>query len=855
MLRTTLRSLLAHRARLVVTTLAIVLGVAFVSGTLVFGDTVTGALRGAAAQDLRGVAVLVQARSTADPERPDGPGRHTPLTAELADRVRTVPGVATLRVAVEGTATVAAQDGSSLNAGRYQDNLAANFSPDPAAGGRDPRYPLGAGRAPAAEGELALDRRTAERGGYALGAPVRLAVDGPTLTKTLVGIVDTDDPKVTAGATLVLFDTATAQRLLLSPGRFDALGIGSAPGTDDRALADRIRAVLPAEGITVTAGAQLAEEQAAQIEASTTEFTRLLLAFAGIALFVGSFVITNTFTVLVAERRRETALLRAVGASRGQVVRAVLAEAGALGLVASLLGTGLGLGVATVLPGLLGAGAELPDGPLVVTPGTVLRSLLVGVGVTLVAAWLPARRAARTAPVEALTSAELPPAARDLRLRNVLGGLLTGAGAAVLLYVSAQHTGQEENLLAAGLGALLLLVGLIVIAPLLAGPVIRLAGAGTARLFGVTGLIARENALRNPRRTAATASALMIGLSLISALTVVGSSTEAALREAAVAGLTADRKVSLSGREGLDPDAAARLAAVPGVTAAVPLAEAAFRTPGGWTTVTGADPAGLAAVSDLEFTSGSLAAVGPGRVALSDGLADEAGLRAGDTFVGRLGEAADRQWTVAGVYRQTRAFGGALATLPETLPQAPRERIGAVLLRTGPGTSGAALERDVRAALGGSPLLEVETRQQLIRRQTGEIGTVLAMVAGLLAMTVVIAVFGVVNTLALAVFERTREIGLLRAIGLDARGVRRTVRLESVVIAVFGTVLGVGTGVFMAWACGGLSSASLPQYTTVLPWDRLGLFLLLGPVVGVLAAVWPARRAARVPLLSAIGAR
>ncbi|GAA3043910.1 ABC transporter permease [Kitasatospora albolonga] len=851
MLRTALRGLLAHRARLVVTALAVTLGVAFVAGTLVFGDTVAGALRGAAAKDLRGVAVAVRAESA-----PDGEGRRTTLTAELADRVRTVPGVASVRAVVEGTATVAAKDGRPLNAEQTRQNLAVNFSPDTPGGDRDGRHPLRAGRAPASAAELALDRRTAERGGYRLGDLVRLAADGPTLGKTLVGIVDTEDPRVTAGATLVLFDTATAQQLLLQPGQFDELAVGAGPGTDDRVLADRIRALLPAEGLTVTGGTQLAQEQAAQIAESTKGLTRLLLAFAGIALFVGSFVIANTFTMLVAQRRRETALLRAVGASRGQVVRGVLAEAGLLGLLASAAGAGLGLGIAAALRPLLDiGGAELPDGPLVVTAGAVLRALAVGLGVTLLSAWLPARRAARTAPVEALTGAELPPPARSLRLRHALGALVTGAGVLVLLYVAAQRTGDDANLLAAGLGAVLLITGTIVLAPLLARPLILLAGAATTRLFGVTGLIARENALRNPRRTAATASALMVGLTLITALSVTGSSMDAALRQAAVAGLTADRKVSLAGPGGLDPAAAARLAAVPGVTAAVPLASAAFGARGSYTTLTGVDPKGLAAVSDLEFTSGSAAGIGPGRVALSDVLAAKAGLGTGDVFEGRLGTAPARQYTVAGIYRQTRAFGGALATLDETLPQAFGGKPDAVLLRAAPGRAGAALDRDVRAALGGSPLLRVESREQLTRAQAGQVDAMLGMVAGLLGMTVVIAAFGVVNTLALSVFERTREIGLLRAVGLDARGVRRTVRLESVVISLFGTVLGLAAGIFLAWACGGLAATALPQYALVLPWARLGLFLLLGPAIGVLAAVWPARRAARLDLLRAIGAQ
>ncbi|MER5640255.1 FtsX-like permease family protein [Kitasatospora sp. NPDC002227] len=862
MLRTALRNVLAHRARLVMTALAITLGVAFVSGTLVFGDTVTQALRGAAARNLKDVAVVVQSESESEsePERGSGDaspgGRSTALTAELAERVRTVPGVTSVHPVVEGTATLAAKDGRPLNADSGGPNLAVNYAPDEPGTDRDSRIALSAGRGPATGAELALDRRTAEKAGYRLGDVVRFATDGPTLTGTLVGIVTTDDPRVSAGGSLLLLDTATAQRLLLRAGRFDSLSVGSAPGTDEQALADRVRALLPAKGITVTSGARLAREQARQIAENTKELTRMLPAFAAVALFVGVFTIANTFTMLVAQRSRETALLRAVGASRRQVVRAVLAEAGLLGLAASAAGLALGLGIATALPRLLAAGGGgLPDGPLVVSADTLVRSLLVGVGVTLVAAWLPARRAARTAPVAALSAVDQAPPPRGLLLRNCLGGLLTGAGVATMLYVSTQRDGGDLNLKAAGLGSVLTLTGMIVLAPLLSRPVIRLAGVVTTRLFGVGGRLAEGNALRNPRRTAATASALMIGLTLITGLSVTGSSMSAALEAAAVGGLTADLKVSSAG-PGLDPAFGAKAAAVPGVAQAAPVAVAALGVRGGYATLTGADPQRLAAVSDLRFSSGSLAELGPGRVALSEQLAARTGLAKGDTFEAALGSGHGRKaLTVVGVYRQTRAVGGALATLDEVLPHAYGGRLDSILVKAAPGRAVRGLDEDIRKALGGSPLLQVQDREQLTKAESGRIGPMLDMMYGLLGLTVVIGVFGVVNTLAMSVVERTREIGLLRAVGLDRAGVRRMVRLESVVISLFGAVLGIGTGCFLAWACGSLSTSSLPQYETVLPWGRLGLFLLLGPAIGVLAALWPARWAARLDLLRAIGAQ
>ncbi|WP_441251038.1 ABC transporter permease [Kitasatospora sp. McL0602] len=858
MLRTALRNVFAHRARLVMTALAITLGVAFVSGTLVFGDTVTEALRGASARNLKDVAVSVQAESarTSD-SRPMADARSTALTGELADRVRAVPGVTSVHAVVNGTATLAAKDGRPLNADNSWQNLALNYSPDTPATDRDSRFPISAGRGPTAAGEIALDRRTAEKAGYHLGDTVRFATQGPTLTKTLVGTVDTDDPRVTAGGSLALFGTGTAQQLFLQAGRFDELTVGSAPGTDDQQLTNTIRALLPTEGITVTSGAQLAHEQAQQIAEGTKDLTRMLLAFAAIALFVGAFVIANTFTMLIAQRSRETALLRAVGASRRQVVRAVLVEAGLLGLGASAAGIALGIGIAAAMRPILDAGgAGLPDGPLVISPDALVRSLLVGVGVTVLAAWLPSRKAAKIAPVAALTSVDQPPARRGMLRLGSVGGLLTGVGILSLLYVSTQQNGSDNNLKTAGLGSLLTLTGMVVIAPLLSRPLIRLAGEVTSRLFGVSGKLARENALRNPRRTAATASALMIGLTLITGLSVTGSSMNAALRAAAVAGLTADYKVSNAGSGGIDPALAAAVAEVPGVAESAPVAASYLGVRGKFASLTGAEPQRLAAVSDLKFSSGSLADLGPGRVALSDKLAGDTGLSKGDTFQGTLGSRSDRkELTVVGVYRQTRAVGGVIGTMADVLPYADGGRLDSILVKAAPGRSTSGLDREIRQALGNSPLLQVQDQEQLTKAQSGQIDAMLDMMYGLLGMTVVIAVFGVVNTLAMSVFERTREIGLLRAIGLDHRGVRQMVRLESVVISLFGATLGIGTGIFLAWACGSLARSSLAQYEIVLPWARLGLFLLLGPAIGVLAAVWPARRAARLNMLLAISAQ
>ncbi|GAB7030940.1 FtsX-like permease family protein [Streptomyces sp. NPDC021749] len=852
MLRTALRNVLAHKARLLMTALAVLLGVAFVAGTLIFSDTVGEAVKNASAKNLQDVAVSVQAT---DPEAPvadagkDGK-RATALDDRLADRIRALPGVASVRPNVTGQATLAGRDDQPV--GNGWQNRAVNYRPGK--DGTDPRYPLVRGRGPANGGEIALAESTAEAAGVRVGDTVRFATDGPLLKKKLVGIVRSDDPQVTAGGSLALFDTATAQRLYLHPGQFDELIVSAAPGTDQQALTAKVRELLPKGRAEATSGSALAAEQSRMIAHQNSALSQTLLTFAGIALFVGIFIIANTFTMLISQRSREIALLRAVGASRRQVVRSVLAEAALLGLISSVVGFALGLGIAVGLRAVLNAnGAGFPDGPVVISANTVLAALAVGVVVTVLAAWLPSRKAARIAPVEALSTVEAPPAPRSLVLRNTLGLLLTGLGVAVMLYVSTLKSGDDLPIAMAG--SALTLTGVIVLAPLLSRPLVSLAGLVTTRLFGVAGKLAKENALRNPRRTAATGSALMIGLTLITGMTVVGHSAQLGMDKMAGAGLTADYQVKTSTYVGLDPKLSKKVAAVPGVTAMAPLRGTGFSTGGdqGFGYVQGTDLAQIGKVTRLSFTQGSLADVRPGTLAVSQTGAKEHGWRAGDTVRIEFQDKKKATLKVAAVYRDNEVLGESFGDLSLVDPHMSPVKNEKLLVKAAGGGS-TALAKEIRHALGDSPLLQVQDRDDLRKETAGQIDTVVNMVYGLLGMAVIIAVVGVVNTLAMSVFERTREIGLLRAIGLARTGIKQMVRLESVVISLFGAVLGIGVGIFLAWAGGSLVGSSFPTYEIVLPWGRLALFVLIALVVGVLAALWPARRAARLNMLEAIGA-
>ncbi|MGY5078293.1 ABC transporter permease [Streptomyces nigrescens] len=849
MLRTALRNVLAHKARLMMTALAVLLGVAFVAGTLIFSDTVGSAVKKASEKNLDGVAVSVQAEAADNSPDVGKDGKRTTLVDEkLADTIRALPGVESVRRNVNGTATVAGPDNVPL--GHDWQNLAANFQPGK--DGHDPRYPLLKGRGPAAGNEIALDEATAKASGRKIGDSVRLATDGPVLTKKLVGIVSTDDPQVTAGGSLTLFDTATAQKLFLHPGQFDELVIGAAPGADQQALTAKVSEVLPKDRATATSGTDLAAEQSKMVASQNEALSQTLLTFAGIALFVGVFIIANTFTMLISQRSREIALMRAIGASRRQVVRSVLAEAALLGLISSAVGFALGTGLAVGLRAVLEAnGAGFPDGPVVISPAAVLSALGVGVVVTVLAAWLPSRKAAKIAPVEALNTVEAPPALRSLVLRNSLGAVITGLGIATMCYVSTLK--DADDLPIAMVGGMLTLTGVIILAPLLSRPLVSLAGVVTTRLFGISGKLAKENTLRNPRRTAATASALMIGLTLITGMTVVGNSAGQAMDKMTAQGLKADYKIGATS-SGLDPKLSQKVADVPGVEVAAPLRNTGFETPDSIMSLMGTDLSTIGKVAQLDFTSGSLKGAGGNDIAVSQKMAKMKGWHTGDTLDATFFDKKKAKLKIVGIYADNQLLGDSIGATSLAAPHQLVPMVESLLVKAQDGPS-EGLEKQIRHALGDSPLLKVQDHADLRKENAADIEMVLNVSYGLLGMAVIIAVVGVVNTLAMSVFERTREIGMLRAIGLARSGIKQMVRLESVVIALFGAGLGIAVGVFCSWAAGNLVSQGLPTYELLLPWGRLALFVLLAAAVGMLAALWPARRAARLNMLESIGAQ
>ncbi|MEV6804365.1 FtsX-like permease family protein [Streptomyces sp. NPDC051132] len=841
MFRTALRNVLAHKARLLMTVLAVLLGVAFVSGTLVFTNTLSDAYQKSSAKGFDQVDVAI--RPEYQEGKGDRVGRRPELTQALLDRAAKVPGAASATGVVTGFTAVAGKDGK-LVGGDWQSAGGNYWGPE------DPRYPLVSGRAPHGRDEVLLDSATARRAGLKTGDTVRLSVDGPVLTPTVSGVFTTDDGNVAAGGSLALFDTPTAQSLFGKKGTYDEIDVRAAAGTSQRALKAALDKALPAAPVTTTTGERLADDQARAISASMSSMKQGLLVFAGIALFVGTFIIANTFTMLVAQRTRELALLRAVGASRRQVTRSVLAEAFAVGAVAGVAGLAAGIGIGAGLRSLLGTfGASVPDGPLVISPGTVGTALAVGVVVTMLAAWLPGRRAAKIPPVAAMSSVHATATAKSLVLRNTLGALFAAAGVAVVLAATAMDADTGQGVL--GLGAVLLIIGVFVLTPLLSRPLIA-AAAPVLRAFGVAGKLARRNSVRNPRRTAATASALMIGLTLITGMTVMAGSLQTSIDKMASSAIRADYVVSMANRGPLSPDVARKLAAADGVTASSPLRNGESRIDGGTEYLTGVDGAAIGELTDLEVTDGSFTVGGP-RTVVDRDLAEEHGWRAGSRFTAHFEDGTARRLTVAGVYEGNDLLHGIIVDDEVLTPHLTDPADMQVMVKTADGASDTAKDT-LQKVLGDNPAIRVQDKRDISQEIAKSFTLMLNMVYGLLGMAVIVAVLGVVNTLAMSVFERAQEIGMLRAIGLDRGAVKRMVRLESLVISLFGGVLGIGLGVFFGWAAGQVLATKMPTYELVLPWGRMAVFLLLAGAVGVLAALWPARRAARLNVLTAIKA-
>ncbi|WP_282779447.1 FtsX-like permease family protein [Nocardia sp. CC201C] len=835
MRKVALRNLAAHKVRLVLTVLSVVLGTAFIAGSFVFTDTLQRTFDNIFANQARGVDVRIS------PEEQQSIG--VPLT--LVDKVTAMDGVRTVAPGANGPVTLL-KDGKVVQTGGAPTIGEAYLPPERAVA--EPQRFVDGGP-PSEPGQVAINQGGADRAGLRVGDPVTVVTPAKgNVAATISGIYQLDGGGATGGFIGLQFDYDEAMRLFTDGKHVAYLDIAARPGTDPDQLRSEIVTALP--DYKVQSGDEVREDMKQQLGDALKFINYFLLAFGAIALIVGTFIIYNTFSMLVAQRLRELALLRAVGASRGQVGRSVVGEALIVGLVGSALGLAAGIGLAYGLAALLNAfDLGLPTGAMAVLPRTVAVALVLGVVVTVVSAYAPASRAARVPPVEAMRE-EFASHSESLRLRTIAGAVLAVIGVA-LVVLGAQNTGGNAAA-TVGIGAAALILAVLFASPALSRPV--LAGLGVlVRPFGPVGRMARNNAIRNPRRTAATAFALTLGLMLVSAIGMLGASAKASVGELVDKGVQAD--YMLSGPPGaligVPLQATDEVKAVPGVEEAVAFHGLALKV--GGDQVFGTVPEGpLDRVLSYEIQQGS-DSLGDNQILASETLASDNGWQVGQTVEVAGVDGKKYQVEVAGIYADTQLLQALVAPMSlyeQTVPTSFRSSF-MVAVDAAPGTDLATLRTDLEQATEKYGNVQVMDREDFKGVQGRQIDTMLAILYGLLALAVVIAILGIVNTLALSVVERRREIGMLRAVGMQRPQVRRSIYLESMLIAIFGAVVGVILG--LGLGIGFLRTLQdLGLGTIAVPWGQIVGMLIASGVVGVLAALWPAVRAARTPPLAAI---
>jgi putative ABC transport system permease protein len=846
-LKVTLRGLLAHKVRLVATTIAVLLGVAFMAGTQVLTGSVSASFDKVFADVYADIDTVV--RSTTEVETPFGSER-AKVDASLVPTIATVDGVLAAEGQVVGQIRVLDRDGEPLVSANGPPNFALNWLTSPELNGWTVE-----GEPPTGPDDIVLDRRSADQGGFAVGDAVEVALQDGIRSFTVTGVASFGEVDTWGGVQAALFTTETAQAIVQEPGRYDWISVAGRAGVGQAELTSRVAATLP-DGTEAITGEAFTEESQDAFQRLIAIFSTFLLTFALIALFVGSFIIYNTFSIIVAQRTRELALLRAVGASRRQVLGSVLLEAATVGAVASAIGVGLGILLAIGLNALLREiGFAGPETPIIIPPSAVISSLLVGTAITLVSAVFPARRAATVPPVAAMRDVAVDTTGRS-KVRLVVGLLVLAAGGGAVWWgLAADGDGALQRI---GLGALLAFTGLAVLGPITGPPLTRLLGAPLPRLWGITGRLARENARRNPRRTASTASALMIGVGLVVFIAVVAESVKASTTDAIDASVQGEYIVTTDGfgASALPVSLAEQLRAVPDV-------EVAASIRGGFGAVDGDPQFVLAVVPDdivrvirFDDVEGSLASLSGNGVAISSSQATDRELGIGSTVPATFLQGGSTELEVQAIYETEFPLSGAGWLITQDLYDElfpPQQRTDqAVYLRLVDGSG--AVERtrpELDAIVQTSPGAELRDLTEYKDAQTAQADQFLLVVYVLLALALVIAIVGVINTLLLSVFERTREIGLLRAVGTSRRQVRGSVRLESVIISLIGTLTGLVVGLVFGWAL--VSSLVDDGITTfAVPVGQLVIMVLVAAVAGVAAALYPAFRAGRLDVLGAI---
>lgn len=842
MTRVALRGIRAHLGRFVMSVVAVMLGVAFVAGTFALRTMMSSTFDSIVESSTVGDAYLRGATTTAAPEGQGNLGEvRSQIPLDLVDEVEDVDGVADVIPDITGPIVLVGADGTATSTGNGAPSFAMALDP------REPAAEVVEGRAPEAADEIALESSTLEAAGLAIGDTTSVVLGGAIQEVTVVGDVSFGAP--IAGATIVFLDPATATTVFAPEGTVSTIAVYGDEGLTETDVVDRVEQALAGrDDVEVRTGEEVRAETQEMIDEILGFISTFLLVFAAISLFVGAFIITNTFQMIVRQRQKEFAMLRAVGASPAQVFASILVQAGVVGVLGAGLGVGAGVAlVAGLRVFLAGMGMEL-SGDIPLDGFTVGVSVLIGTVVSLVAAAIPARRAALTAPVEAMRD-ELPSHDRASTVRTVLGGVLLAGGIAAVVAATTGDLEQAGSVL--GFGAAGVVLGALMLAPTVVPAGLSILAAPAVATLRPLGGLARGNVTRNPRRTASTAGALMIGMALVGGASVLATSTQASTRSIVENESTADFLLQ-SATQDVPRELVAQVGDLPEVDTADVLHVSAVTVDGTDESVIGVDAGIFDRALDVTVVDGDLATLADGQVAVQRNTADDEGWAVGDT-VDLSGGAGERTVTIGAVI-DSRAVGVPVilpqdvydAVVPPTL-----DMVNTVFVI---GAAGVAAD-DVRDALTEAArpyvVISVMDNDEFADQLAGQVDQILVILYALLGLSIVIAALGIVNTLALSIAERTREIGLLRAVGLGRLQLATVVTIESVLTAVFGTVLGVGIGAGLA--------ATLPTVfrdeglsTLAVPWGQLGLFVGLAVVVGVLAAVWPGVRAARMDVLQAV---
>jgi putative ABC transport system permease protein len=844
-----LKGLLGRKLRTVLTAFAIVLGVATVSGTYVLTDSIDKAFDTIFTESRQGSDAIISGKSAFD--LTEGSGVNEPSFSEsLLDRVRALPLVVEAEGSVNGEAQLIGRDGKAIVYGGAP-NLGFSI-----ASGNSVFNPLTLveGAWPTAN-EVVIDKSTADKENFKIGDTIGVEAEGPVRRLRISGIVTFGSVATIGGATLAGFDLPTAQALFGEPGKLDEISVSTQAGVSDQALLSQIREILP-PGTQVRSSQAQASDDAQETNDFVSFLQKFLLAFGGVALFVGSFVIANSLSITIAQRTRELATLRTLGASRRQVLRSIVIEALVTGTLASVIGLFLGLALAKGLFSLFDAvGFTLPNSGLIFETRTIVVALIVGIVVTLLASLRPAVRATRVPPIAAVREGATLPESRFARFRLPASALLTLLGfGGLLVGLFAPGLGTAQVLLFMLGGALLVFFGVALLSPRLVPPLAAALGWPATRIGGAAGFLARDNSRRNPQRTASTASALMIGLALVTLVSVLAAGIISSFK-GSVNDLWKNADYAITAQNNFSPlpiAASEAVAKTPGVTSVGNVRAGQALAFNKVSNLTAVDPP-TAEIFSIDWAEGSAAVpreLGANGAFVDDGYAKDHNLRLGSTIPLTFPNGVREDFVVKGVFDPPPGgspFGSVTisTTAFDKQVEQPQNLFSFVLTKGGQTTANqAALDR----TLDRFPNAKAQTREKFIDNQISGLSSILNILYVLLALSVIVSLFGIVNTLILTVFERTREIGMLRAIGMTRRQVRRMIRHESVITSLIGGTIGIVLGVVLA----GLLIARVDFIEFSLPVGQLIVFVIATAIVGIIAAIFPARRAARLNPLEAL---